>query len=295
MLPVRRPLDPRGPRRLGPRRRDTARMTLLNDALRAGLSPARPRRGQIAGRALLLVGGGGALGAEVLHQLLASRRFARVGVLVEAPLGTALPGLVPVTAGDDAALAGHDTAMLVFGPDRHANGRELAFVRPLPAELPALAARLATAGVRRLVIVTPHAPSSLPESLKRGLADLDEQSVTALGFDHLLFMRPAQSATPGSADRSPGGRGNLGQRIAGWALSQLTMMIPQREQPVRIARIAQLAVQLAWRLADAPAGTRVVPPELVWQAAQTSDVGALAEDWLAGRATPLAPAATGRL
>ena len=265
-------------------------MTLLNDALRAGLSPVRPRRGA-TGRSLLLIGGGGALGAEVLHQLLASRRFAHVGVLVEAPLGTALPGLIAVPAGDDAALRGFDTAMLVFGRDRHANGRELAFVRPQPAQLPALAARLAAAGVRRLMVVTPHAPSSLPEALKRGLADLDEQAITALGFDHLLFMRPAQAATLDEA----GSGSNLGQRIAGWALSQLTMMIPQREQPVRAAKIAQLAVQLAWRLADAPSGTRVVPPELVWQAAQTNDVAALAEDWLAGRATPLAAAAPRRL
>lgn len=268
-------------------------MTLLNDALRAGLSPARPRRGRSAGRSLLLIGGGGALGAEVLHELLASRRFAQVGVLVDAPLGTALPGLQPVTAGDDAALAGHDTAVLVFGPDRHANGRELAFTRPQPAQLPALAARLAAAGVRRLMVVTPHAPSSLPESLKRGLADLDEQAVTQLGFEHLLFMRPAQAK---GAAGAPGAAGSkLGERIAGWALSQLTMMIPQREQPVRTARIAQLAVQLAWRLADAAPGTRVVPPELVWQAAQTRDVGTLADDWLAGRATPLAAPPVPRL
>ena len=45
----------------------------------------------------------------------------------------------------------------------------------------------------------------------------------------------------------------------------------------------QLEHSVAQCLADAPPGTRVVPPEVVWQAAQPGDVGALAQAWLAGR------------
>ncbi len=70
-------------------------------------------------------------------------------------------------------------------------------------------------------------------------------------------------------------------------------MVPQQQLPVRAERVAALAVELAWRLRDAPAGTRVLPPEVLWLAAQADDGGALLDDWLHGRALP-APQATRR-
>jgi hypothetical protein len=49
---------------------------------------------------------------------------------------------------------------------------------------------------------------------------------------------------------------------------------------VRAAKVAQLAAQLALQLPWSPSGTRVVPPEIVWEAGQTGDVAGLADDWL---------------
>ena len=263
-------------------------MTLLHDALRAGHASPRPPR--VAGRQVLVAGGGGALGAAVLEQLLASREFAQVTVLVTRPLNTALLGLRPLLWDADAMTAhgDEDTALIVFDRARHANRREQAYLRPDPAQLPALAAALRERGVRRLVVVLPHASASLPDALKHGLANLDEQAVASLGFEQLLFMRSAQARDASRSDHPL-------QRVAQWMLSQLQLMVPQRDAPVRVMKVTQFAAALAARLPQAPPGTRVVPPELVWDAAQAADIAAFAANWLNGvpvtspRARPRAP------
>jgi hypothetical protein len=57
---------------------------------------------------------------------------------------------------------------------------------------------------------------------------------------------------------------------------------------VRALRLAELAVELAWRLPHAAPATRVLPPELLWQAAYSTDGGALLSAWLAGDPLPQA-------
>ena len=252
-------------------------MSLIHDALRAGHAPPSPTA---AARRVLVAGGGGALGAAVLEQLLAGRSFGAVAVLVTQPLSAALSGLVPVRhealARPAPGALGEDTGVVVFDRERHANGREQAFWRPDPAGLPALASALQQRGVRHLVVVMPHAPATLPQALKQGLANLDEQAVAALGFDHLVFVRSAQAH---GTDRSA----RPLQRLADGVLSQLRLMIPQRDKPVRAMKVAQFTAQLAAHLPLAPPGIRVVPPETLWEAAQASDIATVADDWLHGR------------
>ena len=249
--------------------------TALAGALRPTPITAGSRR-----RALVL-GGGGKLGAAVLEALLASHRFEAVGVLVGAPMRPALRGLLAVadSAGARAAFA-PDTALIVYDRERHANGRDGSFVRPEPVALVAQAQALLQAGATRLIVVVPHAPSMLPQALKQGLANLDEGAVAAMGFAQLVFMRMAQAAGPaGTARRSPP------QRLAAWMLSQLRWMVPQREHPVRSDTVARVAAALALALPQAPPGTRVLPPELLWQAAQSPGVPAvngLITAWLNG-------------
>jgi hypothetical protein len=234
----------------------------------------KPPRARVAPRRALVVGAGGALGSAVLEQVLVTRAFERVGALVEQPVQAAVHGFATI---DDAALAAFaaDTALVVFDRQRAANGREAAFVRPEPPALVALARKLHDAGVRRLVVVVPHAPSLLPMALQQGLASLDEAAVAALGFEQLVFMRMAQDAPAASALDAP-------RRLARWMLSQLRWMIPQREQPVRAQTVARVAAALAVQLAQAPPlRTRVVPAALLWQAAQQPDAGELVAQWLA--------------
>ena len=153
------------------------------------------------------------------------------------------------------------SAIVVFERQRHSNGRDDAFVMPDPTELPALARQLHGRGVRRLLVVVPHAPALLPQALSHGLASLDEAAVAALGFEQLVFLRASQSALA-----SP--QGNRLERFAAWWLSQLAWMVPQRQQPVRAVVLARCVVQLARLLPLLAPGTRVIAPETLWRWAQ---------------------------
>lgn len=252
-------------------------MDLLTHAL-AGAAAPLPRP---AGRAerLLVLGGGGALGSAVLAQALASGRFVQVQALVARSLASALRGFVPLPADRMSGRLRADTALIVFERARRSNGRDEAFVQPQPEQLAELATQLRCGGVRRLLVVVPHAPALLPEALKHGLATLDEGRVAALGFEQLLFLRAAQPAG------GSGARGWARRFAAGW-MAQMSWMVPQREQPLRTQRLAELVVELCWRLAEAPPATRVLPPELLWEAAQLEWPGPLLADWLAGRPLP---------
>jgi hypothetical protein len=246
-------------------------MEWLQLALRAGQVP--PHGCADVARRVLVAGGAGVLGAEVLEQLLACCGFAQVSVVVTQPINTALRGLAALPVAALGRAGDEDTALVVFDRARHANGREEAFLHPDPDELPGLAAQLMARGVRRLVVVSPQASASLPEALKHGLATRDEQAVAAMGFEHVFFVRPARSPRAIQAT-------NTWQRVADWVLAQLQLMVPQREKPVRACKVAEFVVQVALQLPTAPAGARVVPSELVWEAAQVADMAALTRAWL---------------
>jgi len=252
-------------------------MDLVTQALRGGAQQAAAQALRPLQRAIV-VGAGGTLGSALLAEALAAGRFQRVAAVVAGPLTSALRGFdaLPLAALQDApGSLGAEVAFLVFERARHANGRDEAFFQPGPADLPALAGALHRRGVRRLLVVVPHAPALLPQALKAGFASVAENEVAALGFEHLLFLRTAQAA---AADAG----GSRLQRFAGWWLSQLSWMVPSAEQPVRAVKLAALVVQLARALPQAAPGTRVVPPELLWQAVQ-GDAEATLSAWLAQR------------
>jgi len=259
------------------------------DALTQALRGAASARHTVAARAdvLLVVGAGGVLGSALLACALSSGRFGRVQALVAKELASALRGFEPLPQAALGKALRADTALLVFERARRSNGRDDAFVQPQPEQLALLAKALHGGGVRRLLVVVPHAPALLPQALKLGLATLDEGRVAALGFQQLLFVRAAQAASVNSAV-------GWAQRLADGWLSQFAWMVPQREQPVRALRLAELVVELAWRLPQAAPATRVLPPELLWQAAQASDGGALLGAWLAGDELPALAASAQR-
>lgn len=245
---------------------------------------------QASPRSVLVAGGGGALGSAVLEQLLGARAFAPLTVLVTQDFHASMHGLVPLRVESfDARPAAHAAlGIVVFDRERHANGRDAAFWRPDPAQLPALAAWLRMLGVRDLIVVMPHDAGRLPQALQQGLANLDEQAVAALGFEHVVILRSAQAPDGLGASRGL-------QWLADAVLAQLRLMTPQRLQPVRAAKVAALVAALAVRLHDAPPGARVMAAEWVWLAAQVDDVGALARRWLAGQAPPAVDAARMRM
>src|SRR5215472_2695146 len=135
---------------------------------------------------LLIAGATGVLGNEVLRRLAGASTYETTQVLAREPITEGLRNvrtlLVP---GDDPAqwpLASADVAVVLFDPPRMFYERERALWTPAPEQVLPLARWLRASGVRTLAIVLPHAPGRLPEALKRGLANLDEQAVAGLGF-----------------------------------------------------------------------------------------------------------------
>lgn len=265
-------------------------MSLLGQALRAGAGHGDNRhREPAATRHLLIAGAAGPLGSAVLERALADSSWALVSALVTRPLEVAMRGLravqVPPALDAPPERAGRpETAVIVFDRERSRHGREAAFLRPDPPMLAPLARWLRAAGVQQLVLVLPHAPALLPQALRAGLASLDEHAVAALGFEHLVIVRPSRVDAP-DADASP----SLLQRLASAMLSQLHWMVPQRDQPLRREKVAEFVIQLARLLAAAPPASRVAPPELLWDWAQPEGGTALLQAWL--RDGRLAPAA----
>ena len=234
---------------------------LLQAARPPAAAPALPR--------LLIAGAGGVLGAEVARRLIGSGRFSQVQVLLREPMQVALRGVTPLQvpaalqhapADGDAPWpdTAADVAVVMFEPPRAFHQRERAFWTPEPARLPTLAAWLYRAGVRDLLVLTPHQSGRLPQALQRGLADLDEAAVATLGFQRLLLLRAA---------RDPARAAALAPlpRVAAWMLGTLRHMIPSNERPLRAAQLAQVAEAA---LALAPPGVHVLGPALLHAAAQ---------------------------
>jgi hypothetical protein len=232
-------------------------------ALQSALRPPPP---SLAKPRLLVAGATGVLGNEVLRRLVGSGRYAHTEVLATEAMATGLSGVGIALAGAPSPIAqwaprplpAH-TGLVMFEPPRMYYGRERTLWTPAPSELPALAQWLKRCGVQTLVVVVPHATGRLPDALKRGLANLDEQAVAALGFERLLLVRSARKA------QDVAGK-NVLERVAAWMLSTLRFMIPQAEQPVRPAKLAEF-VDAALQLL--PPGTHVAAPELLWQANQS--------------------------
>ena len=226
-----------------------------------------------AAPSLLIAGATGVLGNEVLRRLAGSSRFGFTQVLAREPITEGMRGVrTQLVPGDDPAqwpTAPADVGVVLFDPPRMFYQRERALWTPRPEQLVALARWLRASGVRTLAIVLPHAPGRLPEALKRGLANLDEQAVAALGFERLLVLRSAQK--PGEVRQT-----SAPARLAHWMLGIFKYMVPSSEQPVRAAKVAEL---LAVLLRLAPPGIHVAAPELVWQAAQ-QDAQSVVRHWL---------------
>lgn len=227
----------------------------LAAALRPVAAPARRVR-------LLVAGATGATGEAVLARLAASPRIGHIGVLLRQPVTVALRHVqgVVVSSEGPARWAPHpaDEGVVMFDPPRLFHGREKALWHVEPGHLPAVAAWMKASGVRRLLIVMPHAQGRLPEAVKHGLASLDEQAVTALGFDTVIIVRSAQSPGRAAGQSAP-------QRLAAAMLGVLHHLVPAREKPVRVQRVAEFAEAA---LALAPAGIHIAAPGLVWDAAQ---------------------------
>lgn len=235
------------------------------------VAPAKPR--------LIVAGATGVLGNEVLRRLAGSSRFAQTRVLAREPMVTSVAQVTILEVGEDLRawqpmLDGHgaDVGVVMFEPPRLYYQRERALWTPAPAQLLALAQWLKRCGVHTLVVVLPHAQGRLPDAVKRGLANLDEHALAALGFERLLLVRSAQKTAPRAATGLP-------DKVAAWMLSTLSYMIPVTDQPVRPSKLAEFIDVAIHQL---PVGTHVASPELLWRAAASLSTPQVVQAWLNG-------------
>lgn len=260
---------------------NTGAPDLVQHALAGGRRGATAEVPRTA-RGLIMIGAVGTLGAAVLEQLIGQAPHGPVHVATCGDLSMAMRGLHPVhlRAGAELAqapLVPAASAVIVFDQPRSRRGREDALYVPEPTDLPALADWLHRCGVRSLVVVLPHAPMGLPESIRQGLAGVDEQAVAALDWQHFVLVRPTRDAV----------RAGVGERLDGlahWLLSQLRFMVPQGERPLRSAEVAGFVGEVVRALPQAPAGTRVAAAPLLWRYSQADDGAAVVRAWLRGEA-----------
>ncbi|MDR3066293.1 MAG: hypothetical protein LBV05_12405 [Comamonas sp.] len=241
------------------------------DALRHA---QRPGPKTAAGPRLLLAGATGALGNEVLSRVVGAQNYALVQVLAREPYVQGLRGMELLAQQDDDVrqwpVQHADVGLIMFEPPRLHYQRERALWTPRPDQLQAVAQWMHCGGGQTLAVVLPHDAGRLPQALKRGLANLNEQGVAALGFERLIFVRSAREA-------QKAGAGHWLQRTANTMLSAFSHMLAQTERPVRAMHVARL-VEAA--LLKAPPGIHVAPPELVWRAAQKEGLQPELQSWL---------------
>ena len=205
-----------------------------------------------------------------MRRLVGMQRASHVQVLATLPIGQGIrhvsAHVVAVNHNSDADFARWppvqaDLAVVMFDPPRMFYGRERALWTPAPAQLPALCAWLKSCGVHTLAVVLPHAQGTLPESLQRGLASLDELALAALGFERLLIVRTAQK--PGAVQHR-----HFLDKTAAWMMGIFSYMVPSSEQPVRATKVAQFTDMVLQELVQGKKGSFIAAPALVWQAAQ---------------------------
>lgn len=248
---------------------------MVHDALQALQAANRAPPRAAAKPTLVIAGAAGALGNEIVRRLVGTQGFSATHVLVREPLQSGLRGVealvVPSTDPRQWPVQRADVGLVMFDPPRNYYNRERALLTPAPEDLLPVAQWMHVCGVQTLAVVMPHLQGRLPEAVKRGLANLDEQAVAALGFERFLLLRAAQKPIEVKAARLP-------ERVAAWMLSVFKFMVPPSEQPVRTAKVAEL---LDAALRSAPPGIHIAAPELVWRASQ-GDVAAVATQWLQG-------------
>lgn len=256
-------------------------MDSLNDALHGALGLAASSRAA-SGPALVL-GAGGWLGAAMLTQVL-SAGHARVGALVGQRMVSTHRGLLALTpeqlAVPDAAAKERwsgASAYLVLERPGLTGARDAAFIAPQVADLLTLGRQLRALGVTRLFVLVPHAVNSLPEALKQGFADADEQALAGLGFEQLVLVHNSRERV------APTGQTWL-QKLGALWWAQLRWMLPDAERPLRSVALARVVVSAERLLRAAGPGVHVLPQDLASRAAHAPEgIEAVLRLWVSAR------------
>ena len=203
-------------------------------------------------RSAFIIGNTGKLGEELLNVLLESALYSKVHVGVRREMRSQVSKLVPVVVPAVRAgwnpfagmAAAPEDLYLCIEPDAKSFWK---IAKPYVAVTSEWAVPLArgmrAAGARRVAVITP-----LEALLQIGTApvirDNDELAILEAGFERMLVLRPvAEGASP-----SPTGFfGKLGGVVTRTLGSYMT---PAALQPVRVRRVAQVAVETLATMGD---------------------------------------------
>lgn len=226
---------------------------------------------------VLVAGATGVVGESVLMQLAAQPRVAQVGLLVQrmAPLAIRrVLGVEADPAGPQAWLRPPASeGVILFERPRRLRRQDKNALRIKPQQLIEIARWMRDCGVLRLLVVLPQDPWRLPGATRRGLEQLNPQDLGALGFESVLIVHGARAAVTGTQRA-------FWRRAADPVLGALGRLLPPRQQPLMVERIACLATAL---LEQAPRGLHEIKPELVWEAGHGEPETVLTR-WLHGLA-----------
>ena len=213
----------------------------------------------------LLLGAGGWLGAALLAQLLSSGGFSKVGAWATRALRSSHHSVlgVDIESLGDAWVGG--TGFIVLERSGLTGARDAVFGAPQVEDLVRMAQQLHAAGLRRLVVVLPHLPGSLPDALRYGFVDGTEQALSMLGFEQLLLVRSSRDALA-----LPEGTPWIERFAAAW-WSQLRWMLPGEEKPLRSVALARVVVQAACLMKEFTRSVVVLPQALASQAAHAPE------------------------
>jgi uncharacterized protein YbjT (DUF2867 family) len=203
---------------------------------------------------VLLVGGTGAVGREVLRVALADERIERVIAPTRRPLPAHArldnPVLDLATLAEDSSFWRVDGVICTLGTTIKVAGSQIAFAA-VDRDLPVRVARCARrAGATRFALNSSLGASPGGNFYLRTKAEA-EQAIRELGYPSYTIVRPSLI----DADRD---EPRFGERLGLLVARVLRPMIPRRYQPVKAAAIA--ATLITTVIAGLP-GERIVESE----------------------------------
>lgn len=172
------------------------------DLVRSALapSPSQPRAEALP-RVALALGMAGALGEELLAQLIGDTGYRQVVVGVTQPLGSATARFSPWVVGQGLPVV--DEAWICITGDE-TFVPEASPIRRVPVDGLLEAARTAQAcGAQRLVVVSPLAALLQMNAATQTAASADEIALVEMGFAQLVIVRPTAAEIEDSGASLP--------------------------------------------------------------------------------------------
>lgn len=190
-----------------------------------------------SGRSVLLAGGSGLVGREVLQLLLADPSVATVHAVGRRQLELRHPGLIQhrVEFAALPALPHVDEAFIALGTTIKVAGSQAAFRAVDFDAVLAVAKAAKAAGATRLGVVSAMGADPHSRVFYNRVKGEMEQALSGLGFEALVIARPSLLVGDREALGQPPRSGEeIGQKVSRW----LTPLIPANYRPIAAAAVA---------------------------------------------------------